>query len=334
MNIAINGFGRIGRSVFKALLLKPDFKTIVINDLSGLKTMAHLLKYDSCYHQYGKEVSFTSDSLIVDGAVYRVVQETEPEKLPWRELGIDLVLECSGKFTDQAGASEHIKAGAKKVIISAPGKGEGVKTFVLGVNEAKLKKSDRVISMASCTTNCLAPIMEVIRKNFGVKKAIMTTVHSYTADQNLIDKAHKDLRRARAAGLNIIPTTTGAARATAKTIPLLKGKFDGLALRVPTSIVSLCDLVCITNKKVDEAKVNQALIAAAAKQLKGILQVSEQPLVSTDFIGNPHSAIVDLPLTKVIGGDLLKIIAWYDNEWGYSCRLADLCVYIAKNRLI
>lgn len=334
MNIAVNGFGRIGRSVFKALLLKSDFKTIVINDLSGTKTMAHLLKYDSCYYQYGKKVGFTSDSLIVDGAIYRVIQETEPEKLPWRELGIDLVLECSGKFTDQAGASKHIKAGAKKVIISAPGKSDGIKTFVLGVNEVKLKKTDRVISMASCTTNCLAPIMEVIRKNFGVKKAVMTTVHSYTADQNLIDKAHKDLRRARAAGLNIIPTTTGAARATAQTISSLKGKFDGLALRVPTSIVSLCDLVCLTNKKVDEAKVNQALIAAAAKQLKGILQVSQEPLVSTDFISNPHSAIVDLPLTKVIGGDLLQIIAWYDNEWGYSCRLADLAVYIAKKRLL
>lgn len=334
MNIAINGFGRIGRGAFKALLLKPDFQTIVINDLSGTKTMAHLLKYDSCYHQYGKKVSFTNDSLIVDGASYPVIAETDPEKLPWRELGIDIVLECSGKFTDQAGASEHIKAGAKKVIISAPGKGEDVKTFVLGVNEAKLKKTDQIISMASCTTNCLAPITEVIRKNFGIKKAIMTTVHSYTADQNLIDKAHKDLRRARAAGLSIIPTTTGAARATAQTIPSLAGKFDGLALRVPTPIVSLCDIVYITNKKVDETKVNQALISAAAKQLKGILQVSQEPLVSTDFIGNSHSAIVDLPLTKVIAGDLLKIIAWYDNEWGYSCRLADLCVYMAKNRLV
>lgn len=334
MNIAINGFGRIGRGAFKALLLKPDFQTIVINDLSGTKTMAHLLKYDSCYHQYGKKVSFTSDSLIVDGAAYRVIAETDPEKLPWRELGIDIVLECSGKFTDQVGASEHVKAGAKKVIISAPGKGEDIKTFVLGVNEAKLKKSDQIISMASCTTNCLAPITEVIRKNFGIKKAIMTTVHSYTADQNLIDKAHKDLRRARAAGLSIIPTTTGAARATAQTIPSLAGKFDGLALRVPTPIVSLCDIVYITNKKVDETKVNQALISAAAKQLKGILQVSQEPLVSTDFIGNSHSAIVDLPLTKVIAGDLLKIIAWYDNEWGYSCRLADLCVYMAKNRLV
>lgn len=334
MNIAINGFGRIGRGAFKALLLKPDFQTIVINDLSGTKTMAHLLKYDSCYHQYGKKVSFTSDSLIVDGAAYRVIAETEPAKLPWRELGIDIVLECSGKFTDQAGASEHIKAGAKKVIISAPGKSEDIKTFVLGVNEAKLKKTDQVISMASCTTNCLAPITEVIRKNFGIKKAIMTTVHSYTADQNLVDKAHKDLRRARAAGLNIIPTTTGAARAAAKTIPSLAGKFDGLALRVPTPVVSLCDIVYVTNKKADETKVNQALISAAAKQLKGILQVSQEPLVSSDFIGNPHSAIVDLPLTKVIGGDLLKIIAWYDNEWGYSCRLADLCLYIVKNRLV
>lgn len=345
MNIAINGFGRIGRAAFKALLERPDLKTIAINDLSGIKTMAQLLQYDSCYHKYGKKVSFTGNSLIVDGAAYRVIAETEPEKLPWRELEIDIVLECSGKFTDQAGASEHLKAGAKKVIISAPSKEtphpnpllakerKQIKTIVLSVNEKDLTKNDKIISMASCTTNCLAPITEVIRKNFGIKKAVMTTVHSYTADQNLVDKAHKDPRRARAAALNIVPTTTGAARAAAKTIPELAGKFDGLALRVPTPVVSLCDIVYVTDKKVDEVKVNQAL-TAAAKKLKGILQVNEEPLVSTDFIGNPHSAIVDLPLTKVIDGDLLKIIAWYDNEWGYSCRLADLCVYIDRKKLI
>lgn len=334
MNIAINGFGRIGRSVFKALLNKPEFKTIVINDLSGTKTMAYLLQHDSCYHEYGKKVEFTENSLIVDGKTFKVIAETDPEKLPWRELAIDLVLECSGKFTDRAGAAAHLKAGAKKVIISAPGKSDDVKTFVLGVNEAKLKKSDQVISMASCTTNCLAPVTEVIRKKFGIKKAIMTTVHSYTADQNLIDKAHKDLRRARAAALNIIPTTTGAAIATAKTIPALDGKFDGLSLRVPTPVVSLCDIVYVTGKKTDAAKINQALIIAADRELKGILQVTDEPLVSSDFMGNSHSAIVDLSLTKVIDGDLVKVIAWYDNEWGYSCRLADLCVYIDKNRLL
>jgi len=344
VNIAINGFGRIGRAAFKALLNKKGINVVAINDLTDTKTLAHLLQYDSCYGVYEKKVKADADNLVVDGKKYKVLAEKEPAKLPWRAMKVDIVLECTGRFLDAVGAGKHIEAGAKKVILSAPAKestpltplvrGEEIKTIVLSVNEKDLTKNDKIISMASCTTNCLAPVTKIISDNFGIKKAIMSTAHSYTADQNLVDGPHKDLRRARAAAVNIVPTTTGAAKAVTKIMPELSGKFDGLALRVPTPVVSLCDTVYITEKPVTAEAVNEALKKAAAGSYKGYLAVTEELLVSSDFIGNPASAIADLSLTKVIDGDMLKVIAWYDNEWGYSCRLADLCVYIAKNRLI
>lgn len=333
MNIAINGFGRIGRAAFKALLDKKGVNIVAVNDLTDVETLAHLLKHDSCY-DFEKGVSSDKKNLIVDGKKYLVLAEKEPAKLPWKSLNIDIVLECTGRFTKKSDLEMHLTAGAKKVILSAPAKEGEIKTIVLSVNEKDLVKSDKIISMASCTTNCLAPVTKIIRDNFGIKKAIMSTVHSYTADQSLVDGPHKDLRRARAAALNIIPTTTGAAKAAAQTIPELAGKFDGLSLRVPTPVVSLCDIVYITEKPVSAEVVNQALKKAAAGSYKGYVQVSEEPLVSSDFIGNSSSAIVDLALTKVIDGDMLKVIAWYDNEWGYSCRLADLCEYIGKKKLL
>jgi glyceraldehyde 3-phosphate dehydrogenase len=336
MNIAINGFGRIGRAVFKALLeKKSNVKVVAINDLTDTKTLAHLLKFDSCYGIYPKKVSASSNSITVDGQKFSVTAEKEVTKLPWKDLNIDIVIESTGRFTSKDGAAMHLAAGARKVIVSAPAKGDDVKTIVLGVNDKNLKASDKVISMASCTTNCLAPVTEVIRKTFGIQKAIMTTIHSYTADQVLVDGPHKDLRRARAAALNMVPTTTGAAIAVTMTIPELEGKFDGVSIRVPTPVVSISDVVFILKKKTDEKSVNDAFIAASKlPQLKGILTVSNDPLVSSDLIGNPASTIVDLSLTKVVDGDLLKVFAWYDNEWGYSSRLADLCEYILKNKLI
>lgn len=335
MNIAINGFGRIGRSVFKALLEKPGVRVVAINDLTDTKTLAHLLKYDSCYGVYGKNVSATKDSIVINGRRYPVLAEKDPAGLPWKKLNVDIVIESTGRFTDPAAASVHIKAGAKKVVLSAPAKGKGAKTFVLGVNEDKIKKGDKVVSMASCTTNCLAPVTEIIRRAFGIEKAIMTTIHSYTADQNLVDGPHKDLRRARAAALSMIPTTTGAALAVTETIPQLANKFDGLSVRVPTPVGSLCDAVYILKKKTTAAKVNSVLKAAArSARFKGIVAVTDEPIVSADIVGNPASAIVDLPLTTVISGNLLKIVSWYDNEWGYSNRLADFCVYIQKKKLI
>jgi glyceraldehyde 3-phosphate dehydrogenase len=336
MNIAINGFGRIGRATFKALLEKKSgLNVVAINDLTDTKTLAHLLKYDSCYGIYAKKVSYTANSLTVDGKKFKVTAEKDVTKLPWKEDGVDIVIESTGRFTNKADAGMHLTAGAKKVIISAPGKGDDVKTIVLGVNEKDFKKSDTVVSMASCTTNCLAPVTEVIRKNFGIQKAIMTTIHSYTADQVLVDGPHKDLRRARAAALNMVPTTTGAAIAVTKTIPSLNGKFDGVSIRVPTPVVSISDVVFVLKKKTDEKSVNSALTTAAkTPQYKGILEVSNEELVSSDLIGNPASAIVDLSLTKLVDGDLLKVFAWYDNEWGYSNRLADLCEYILRQKLI
>lgn len=333
--VAINGFGRIGRATFKSLLEKSTVEVVAINDLTDAATLAHLLKYDSCYRIYGRNVSSKKDALVVDGKTYKLFAEKDPTQLPWKDLAIDVVIESTGRFIAKEDASLHLQAGAKKVVISAPAKADNVPTYVLGVNAHKIKKSDQVISMASCTTNCLAPVTEVIRKNFGIKKAIMTTIHSYTADQVLVDGPHKDLRRARAAALNIVPTTTGAAKAVAIAIPQLKGKFDGLSIRVPTPVVSLSDMVFVTVKKVDETKVNDVIVRATkVPELKGILTASNEPLVSSDLIGNPASSIVDLSLTKVVGGDLLKVISWYDNEWGYSCRLADLCEYMGKRGLI
>ena len=335
MNIAINGFGRIGRATFKVLLeKKANINVVAINDLTDTATLAHLLKYDTCYGRYDKKVDFTKDALIVDGKKYRITAEKDPSILPWKDLGVDIVLECTGKFRSKDKAMAHIKAGAKKVIISAPADDPAVKTFVIGVNEEKINAKDLVISNASCTTNCLAPITEVVRKKFGIKKAIMTTIHSYTADQNLVDGPHKDLRRARAAAANMVPTTTGAAIAVTETIPSLKNKFDGMSVRVPTPVVSLTDAVYVTSKKVDEKSVIAAFKEAARTNLKGIIEASSEELVSSDLIKNPASAIVDLSLTKVVDGDLLKVVAWYDNEWGYSCRLADLAEYIGKRKLL
>ncbi len=336
MNIAINGFGRIGRGVFKALLEKklPDVKIVAINDLTDTATLAHLLRYDSVFGRYNKKISAKPDRLVVANKPYKVLAEKNPRYLPWQGMKVDVVLECTGLFRSRKDAAGHLKAGAKKVIISAPAKGEGIKTIVMGVNENKLKKTDKVISNASCTTNCLAPVVDVIRQNFGIKRAIMTTIHSYTADQRLVDSPHKDLRRARAAAVNIVPTTTGAAAATAKAIPGLAGKFDGMAVRVPTPNGSLSDIVFITRKKIDADKVNKILKKSSrSARLKGILAVTDDPLVSTDIIGNPASSIVDASLTKVVDGTMLKVVAWYDNEWGYSCRMVDLVEYIKKKRL-
>jgi glyceraldehyde 3-phosphate dehydrogenase len=308
----------------------PNLNVVAINDLTDPETLAHLLKYDSCYGSTKQPIGATKDSLIVSGKKIPVLAVKDPSQLPWQSLKVDVVLECTGRFTNKEDLSAHLKAGAKKVVLSAPAKKGGVKTIVLGVNDKNIKASDHLLSCASCTTNCLAPTTAVIKENFGIKKAIMTTVHAYTADQNLVDGPHKDFRRARAAALNMIPTTTGAAIATTETIPSLKNKFDGLAVRVPTPVGSLCDTVYVLNKKTTVEAVNRAFIKAAKGKMKGIIEASSQELVSSDIVGNPYSAIVDLPSTKVVDGDLLKVIAWYDNEWGYSNRLVELANYLGK----
>lgn len=337
MNIAINGFGRIGRATFKAILLNghKDVNVVAINDLTDTKTLAHLFKYDTCYGDFEKGVEATSDGIMIGNKKYKIFAEKDPSNLPWADLEVDVVIESTGRFRTKDDAKLHLKAGAKKVVISAPAKSDGVKTVVMGVNEHKLTKKDNIISNASCTTNCLAPVTEVIRENFGIKKAMMTTIHSYTADQNIVDGPHKDLRRARAAAVNIVPTTTGAAIATSKVITSLKGKIDGMAVRVPTPVASLTDVTFLTKKKVDEKKVNDVLKKASrSAKMRNVLAVSEEPLVSSDYIGHSASTIVDAGMTKVVDGDLLKIVTWYDNEWGYSSRLVDLCEYIAKKRYI
>jgi len=333
INVAINGFGRIGRAAFKIILERfPDISVVAVNDLTDPKTLAHLLQYDSCYGRYSQKISVTKDQLVVSGRKVPVLAIKDPLELPWKKLQVDIVLECTGKFRSKEELGKHLQAGAKKVLLSAPAKKGGVKTIVLGVNENKVKRADHLLSCASCTTNCLAPTTAVIKANFGIKKAIMTTIHSYTADQNLVDGPHKDWRRARAAAVNMVPTTTGAALATTETIPALKNRFDGLAVRVPTPVGSLCDTVYLLNKKTSAEAVNRAFLKAARGRMKGLIEASSEELVSSDIVGNPHSAIVDLLSTKVIGGDLLKVIAWYDNEWGYANRLVELAVYL-KNFL-
>jgi len=329
--IAINGFGRIGRNVFKAGFAMPGFNVAAVNDLTDAKTLAHLLKHDSTYHSWDHKVGFDEKNLIVDGKKIPVLAEKDPKALPWEKFGVDIVLECTGRFTDLEGASQHITAGAKRVILSAPAKGGGVPTHVIGVNEKGAGKTAKVINNASCTTNCIAPVAAVIHEAFGIKKAMMTTIHSYTADQVLQDGPHKDLRRARAAAQNIVPTTTGAAIATTETIPELKGVFDGISIRVPTPCVSLSDFTFLLKKKTTVDDVNAVLKKAAKSALyKGIIDVTEEELVSSDFIGNPASAIVDLPFTQVVDGDMVKVLAWYDNEWGYSNRLAELAIQVGK----
>lgn len=331
LNVAINGFGRIGRAAFKIILNRfPNLNVVAINDLTDPETLAHLLMFDSCYGRYDQKIGATKDSLVVKGKKIPVLATKDPAALPWKALKVDIVLECTGRFTNKEDLGLHLKAGAKKVILSAPAKKGGIKTIVLGVNENKISASDHLLSCASCTTNCLAPTTAVIKEKFGIKKALMTTIHSYTADQNLVDGPHKDLRRARAAALNIVPTTTGAAIAVTETLPSLKDKFDGLAVRVPTPVASLCDTVYVLNKKTTVEAVNAAFVSAAKGKMKGIIEASNEELVSTDIVGNPHSSIVDLLTTKIVGGDLLKVVSWYDNEWGYSNRLVELAQYLGK----
>lgn len=326
--IAINGFGRIGRNTFKAGFDKAGFDVVAVNDLTDAKTLAHLLKYDSTYHSWGKKVSYDDKHLLVEGKKIFVFADKDPSKLPWGEMKVDVVLECTGRFTSEEGAGQHLLAGAKRVIISAPAKGGNVPTHVIGVNEKSAGKS-KIINNASCTTNCIAPIAAIMNDTFGVKKAMMTTIHSYTADQVLQDGPHKDLRRARAAAQNIVPTTTGAARATTETIPELASLFDGIAIRVPTPCVSLSDFTFLLKRKTTKEEVNQVLKKATKHPLyKGIVDVTEEELVSSDFIGNSASAIVDLPFTQVVDGDLVKVLAWYDNEWGYSHRLAEMAILV------
>jgi len=334
VKIAINGFGRIGRPTFRRILDNHhDLEVVAINDLTDTKTLAHLLRYDSLYGIYQRPVKFTEKELLLDGTregkSIKILAETEPSKLPWKELGIDIVLECTGRFTDYESAKKHIEAGAKKVIISAPG--EGTPSFILGVNEEKYdSKKDDVVDMGSCTTNCLAPVAKVLNDNFGIIKGFMSTIHSYTNDQRILDLPHKDLRRARAAALNIIPTTTGAAKAIGKVIPELKGKLDGIAFRVPTPTVSVLDLICEVEKPTIVEDVNYAFKKASQKkEFQGILGIEDALLVSSDYIGNSFSAIVDAPSTMVID-NLVKVVAWYDNEWAYACRLAEFAEYVGK----
>ncbi len=328
VKVAINGFGRIGRLFFRACYGYSDIEIVAINDLTDSHTLAHLLKYDSVHGKFGNEVKAIGNNISVDGKEIKVFAETSPERLPWGELNIDIVVESTGRFTDRAGASKHIEAGAKWVIISAPAKEEDI-TVVMGVNHHMLDPyKHKIISNASCTTNCLAPVVKVLYENFGVERGFATTVHSYTNDQRILDLPHKDLRRARAAALSMIPTTTGAAKAVGKVLPEIKGKLDGMAIRVPTPNVSLVDLVVQLSKDVTEKDINDALTKASQEDLKGILFVTDEPLVSIDFNGSSYSSIVDSLLTKVIEGRLAKIISWYDNEYGYSCRLRDLILYL------
>lgn len=334
--IAINGFGRIGRPTFKRILKNhPDLDIVAINDLTNPETLAHLLKYDSLYGVYDKSVKWTKNAILVDGTrkgkIVRVFAKRDPEDIPWKELGVDIVIECTGLFTDYEGAKKHLKAGAKKVIISANAKTEKIPHFVLGVNEENYNpKKDDIVAMGSCTTNCLAPIVKVLNDNFKIKKGFMSTLHSYTNTQRILDLAHESLREARAAAINIIPTSTGAAKGIGRILPELEGKLDGMAFRVPTPVVSALDFICEVKKNTSAEEVNYIFKKASQKEkLKGILGIEDAPLVSSDYKGNSFSAIVDASLTMVID-NLIKVVAWYDNEWAYACRLAELAEYVGK----
>ncbi|MEO7020643.1 MAG: type I glyceraldehyde-3-phosphate dehydrogenase [Ktedonobacteraceae bacterium] len=332
--VGINGFGRIGRQSMKAMLEHHgrELEVVAINDLTDTKTNAHLLKYDSTYGRFPGEVEATPDSLIVNGHKIRVIAQRDPALIPWGDLGVDIVIESTGFFTDADKAAAHLRDGVKKVIISAPAKGEDL-TIVLGVNENMYDPAKHhIISNASCTTNCLAPAAKVLNDNFGIEHGLMNTIHSYTNDQRIQDQVHPDLRRARAAAVNIIPTTTGAARALSLVIPELKGRFDGMSLRVPTLTVSVVDFVATVRKEITRDTVNAAFKAAAAGPLKGILDITEEPLVSSDFRGDTHSSIID-GLTTMVLGNMVKVVAWYDNEWGYSCRVSDLAAFLAEKGL-
>ncbi len=330
IKVGINGFGRIGRGVLRAGIDNPRIDFVAVNDITDPKTLAHLLKYDSNFGIFNKDVGATSDGIVLGGKEIKVLKVKDPQELPWKDLGVEIVVESTGHFTDRDSAAKHLQAGAKKVIISAPAKGEDI-TIVLGVNEGKYdKNTHHIISNASCTTNCLAPVVKVLLDNFGVKRGLMTTIHSYTNDQRILDLPHKDLRRARAAALSMIPTTTGAAKAIGLVIPELKGKLHGIAIRVPTPNVSLVDLVVEVKEDVDKDTVNAAVKSAAEGKLSKYLEYCEAPLVSHDFNGNPKSAIFDPEYTTVLENTLVKVLAWYDNEWGYSCRVVDLIEYIVS----
>jgi len=328
--IAINGFGRIGRLVLRAGIENKDLDFVAVNDITDAKTLAHLLKYDSVHGTMNADIKATDNTIIINGKEIRAYSIREPESLPWKDLGIDVVLESTGKFTDRAGAEKHIKAGAKKVVISAPAKGPDV-TFVLGGNEKVYDRTKHhIISMGSCTTNCLAPIVKILHTEFGIEKGLMTTIHAFTNDQVVLDEPHKDLRRARAAALSMIPTTTGAARAMSEVIPEMKGKLDGIAIRVPTPNVSIVDFVATLYKNTTKEELIEKFKEYAAGPMKNILYCSEEPLVSRDFNGNPHSSIIDIPNINVIGGNMVKILSWYDNEWGFSNRMVELLSFIMK----
>ena len=332
LRVAINGFGRIGRNFFRTSKGVADFEIVAINDLTDAPTLAHLLKYDSVHGIFSAEVKAKDSSLIVDGREIKISAETSPEKLPWKDLKVDVVIESTGRFTDRAGAEKHIAAGAQWVIISAPAKEPDI-TVCLGINDETLDPAKhKIISNASCTTNCLAPVAKVLHKEFGIVRGLMTTVHSYTNDQRILDLPHKDVRRARAAAVSMIPSTTGAAKAIGLVLPELKGKLDGFAIRVTTPNVSVVDLVADLQKDVTAEEVNAAMKKWADGPMKGILQYCEELLVSVDFNGNPHSSIFDATLTKVMEGKMVKVISWYDNEWGYSSRLRDLITFISKKR--
>lgn len=333
MNIAINGFGRIGRQAFKIALTHKDVKVVAINDLTSTQVLAHLLKYDTVYGHYEKQVSYDEKNIIIGGKKFPVLAEKDPGLLPWKKMNVDVVLECTGRFTDKEGAGMHLKAGAKKVVISAPAKGEGIPTYVLGVNSENVgQEKAEIINNASCTTNCISPVMAVLEEKFGIEKAFMTTIHAMTAEQNLVDGPppggkSNDLRRARAASFNMIPTTTGAASATAETIPALKGKFDGFSIRVPIATGSLSDITAVLKKNVTKEEINSVMIEASkTARFDGVLGVTDEPLVSSDFIGDARSAIVDLSLTNVVGGNLVKVVVWYDNEFGYAHRLIEMAI--------
>jgi glyceraldehyde 3-phosphate dehydrogenase len=333
IKVGINGFGRIGRNVLRTALGDKEIDFVAVNDLTDTKTLAHLLKYDSILGNLEQEVTHTENTITVAGDTFRVFAERDPAKIPWEEVGAEIIIESTGHFTDKAKAAAHLRGPVKKVIISAPAKNEDI-TIVLGVNEKSYDPAKHhVISNASCTTNCLAPVAKVINDKFGIKKAQMTTIHSYTNDQVILDFPHKDLRRARAGALSMIPTSTGAAKAVALVLPELKGKFDGIAVRVPTPNVSVVDVVMELEKEVTAEEVNTALKNAANEELRGILAFETAPLVSMDFRGNSNSSIVDAEYTKVLGGNLVKILSWYDNEWGYSCRVRDLIKYLASKGL-
>lgn len=332
IRVAINGFGRIGRNAFKIAFERRDLEIVAINDLTDNQTLAHLLKYDSSYGTYDRKVTSDDNHLIVDGQKIQAFSEPDPKNLKWGDLKVDVVIEATGRFTKPEDAKTHLEAGAKKVVLSAPAKGQGIKTIVLGVNESDLDKNDKIISNASCTTNCIAPVMKLLEDNFGIEKATMTTVHSYTASQRILDAPAKDLREARAAAESIIPTTTGASKAAALTIPSLKNRFNGLSVRVPTPVVSLSDITAVLRRDTTKEEINKIFKKAAKEPyFEGILGVTHEELVSVDFRGNSHSCIVDLPLTDVVGGNLIKIVAWYDNEWGYSNRLVELTADFGKN---